>query len=682
MAVAITSPIQQSNISERPGHFYRADIDGLRAVAIIVVVAFHVRFALFGGGFVGVDVFLVISGYLIGSLVFRSITLSTFSFLNFYVRRAKRILPALLTVIVACDVIAFTLLSPMELRDYCAQAFAAVTSTSNMYYWARSNYFNPVSALKPLLMTWSLGIEEQFYLLFPLGLFLLYKFAKKQVFGLVVVSSVASFVCCAACVNIYPSAAFYLLPMRAWELGLGVVIAIYEVQRNTPIRLGQNMANISGWAGLALIIVPIIAYTENTRFPGFAALLPTAGTACLIVANNGFINRKLLAAKPMVFVGAVSYSWYLWHWPLLSFARIVSGNSLSVLRASLIGLLSFLLAVASYYLIEQPFRTSLAPAKRLLPRYGVAVVLLGIPSLIGYLQSGWPERIPELVKAEAVVSAAERNPCLADFDQSVPRITAPCVHELAGPTMVLLGDSHAAALGPGVSELAAQHGYGFELLAKASCPPLSGVSLRWSLRPTFEQKCADFNRAVFQHVVADKKITVVLLAGFWSAPLADNSKQYYADVTQSGRAVLRSESYSNFHSGLLNAIVLLRSSGKRVLVATDVPRFDTDPMGIMRNSAIKQRGELAALLFGQVYSLRAIPKQELMKPPDRAADREVRQAALEGDAQIIDLSRNLCPALRCSFWNNGTLLYADAQHLTPAGAEYALQGQDPLANMN
>src|ERR1700690_1640793 len=309
MATLTISPAPAATPAHQ-GSSYRPDIDGLRAVAIIAVVAFHARLTGFSGGFIGVDVFLVISGYLIGSLVYRDVSESRFSLLHFYERRAKRILPALLAVLFVCNLIAFVLLSPLELRGYCAQSFSAVTSTSNIYYWLRSNYFNPATALKPLLMTWSLGIEEQFYLLFPVGLFLLHKFVRRRVFLFITLACVLSFVVCELTVRAYPSAAFYLLPMRAWELGIGVLIAVYEVQRDRPARLGPAAANLLGCLGLALILVPVLAYTEGTRFPGFAALLPTAGTAFLIHSRNSLVNRRFLASRPMVFVGLISYSWY------------------------------------------------------------------------------------------------------------------------------------------------------------------------------------------------------------------------------------------------------------------------------------------------------------------------------------------------------------------------------------
>lgn len=673
------TPEPQSSLTQ--SHSYRPDIDGLRAIAIMVVVAFHTRLSLFRGGYIGVDVFLVISGYLIGSLVYRDIRRNKFSFLRFYERRAKRILPALLTMLFVCDIIAFALLSPLELRDYCAQAVAAVASSSNIFYWLRSNYFNPVSAFKPLLMTWSLGIEEQFYLFFPLALFLLHKFGRRYLFPLISAGCLLSFVVCAATVYTYPSAAFYLLPTRAWELGLGVLIAIYEVDRGGPSKLSKSGASVLGWIGLTLILVPAVVFTEGTRFPGVTALLPTVGAGCLILAGGGFVNNKLLASRPMVFIGLISYSWYLWHWPLMSFARIVTGGLLSVPGAALIAIFSLGLAVLSHRFIERPFRGSSTPAARLFPRYAALLLILGAAPLTGYLQSGWPGRIPDLVSAEASVREVEKNPCLADFDDVAPRLHAPCVVEGAnGSKMAILGDSHAAALAPAIRELAVSRGYGFEQLTKASCPPVFDVTLRWSLHPTFERACAAFNLAVLEHVTNERNIVAVVLAGFWSAPLSKDSNQSYRDATklQSERDISEAENNSNLHLGLLNAISVLRRSGKRVVVVADVPRFDLDPMSSVRNIMIRRRGTLATLVCSHLFSLDAVPEQSLLKPADMTADGQVRLAAREGGAQVMDLRGNLCPLSRCRFWENGVLYYSDQSHLTLAGAEHALRGQDSL----
>ena len=663
--------------ASRDSHRYRADIDGLRAVAIFSVVAFHAHLRSFSGGFIGVDVFLVISGYLIGSLVYREIIESGFSFARFYERRVKRILPALLTVLIICNLIAFIILSPLELRSFCEESFAAAFSSSNVYYWLRSNYFNPVTAFKPLLMAWSLGIEEQFYFLFPLTLFFLHKFAKRWIFQCLAICSLLSLVACAVCTRFYPSAAFYLLPTRAWELGLGILIAIREVERG-PLKLSVPSSNILGSLGLGLIVFSVFVYTEATRFPGIAALLPTLGTAFLINSRDSFINRKVLSSSPMVYLGLVSYSWYLWHWPLMSFARIVSGGLLSVSRALVIALLSLLLAVFSYHLVEQPFRRAVTPRPRLFLSYATVIVLIGIASFLGYTKAGWPNRIPELASAEATVHQVEKNICMAGYEESAPRLQAPCVLQTGGPTMVLVGDSHAASLGPTLRRLANQQGFGFESLTKAGCAPLLDVKQQLPLHPEFERSCLDFNRAVVKHILKDPNIKVVFLAGFWSAPYLNH--EGFGHQAAFGTDAPLSENYEDLRVGLLKIITRLRASGRRVVVATDVPRFEVDPMSNVRNIVMRRRGELALMLSRHIFSLDPIPEDSLVKPADKIAEGFVRDSATEGGAEIVNLAQNLCPGSRCAFWDNGVLFYSDTHHITPAGAENALRGFNPIAD--
>ena len=385
----------------------------------------------------------------------------------------------------------------------------------------------------------------------------------------------------------------------------------------------------------------------------------------------------------MIFIGLVSYSWYLWHWPLLSFARIVSGGLLSGPRAVLIAVISLGLATLSHRYIEQPFRKSFTPTAHLLVRYAMLVLLLGAASLLGYRHSGWPSRLPELVKVEAAVRETEHNVCLTGFNESTPRLKAACVMGGVGPKLALWGDSHAAALGPAMYQLALGHGYGFQQLTKASCPPLPTAQVQWALRPTFEGTCTAFNHAVLQRLLGDRSITVVVLAGLWSSFCSDNnSGNCYTENTQVREARLEAGNHRDLHSVLLETFALLKASGKRVFIVTDVPRFAIDPVSIVRNSVMRSRGELASLLSPQVFSLAPVEEASLIKPADTITDIEVRQAASESGVQIIDLAQNLCPASRCRFWDNGVLLYADSGHLTSAGAEYALRGQDPISNLH
>jgi peptidoglycan/LPS O-acetylase OafA/YrhL len=659
----VTSKVSQ----ERP---YRADIDGLRAIAILSVVAFHVRLPFSHGGFIGVDIFLVISGYLIGSLVYRDICASNFSIVRFYQRRVKRILPALFFVLVFVYVIAFVFLSPSEISNVCAEAIAAVSSSSNIYYLLRSDYFGSGAEFKPLLMTWSLGIEEQFYLFFPLALLLLHRYAKRILFPCIVIATLLSFISSVVYVHFNPAAAFYLLPMRAWELGIGVILALHEagIQRDGGV-VKRRWANALGWSGFALIAGSLSLIDEHTGFPGFAASFPVLGTACLIMAPGSIVNRKVLSLRPMVFIGLVSYSWYLWHWPLLSFARIVTGGQISVSVTFLVAIVSLLVACLSHRFIELPFRRSVTRTAPLFTRYAVLAFLLVAVPLVGYMRQGWTSRAPEpLLRAEAAARETKTNSCVADYGSSTPRLTEPCVIEGKGPKLALLGDSHAASLGIALKELAIRNGYGFEELAKSACPSLSRITRFVPSHPGHDAECAAFNRAVLNRLLNDHNITVVVLAGYWSAA------ERYTDPALPRKDISEDESYDNLHSGLKEVIALLRRSGKRVFVATDVPRFEFEPLSNVRSSEMRWRRSIASLLSSRSMSLDPVLQNILIGPAYVRADKIVRQAAAESGAQILDLDRNLCKESHCRFWDSGVLLYADSHHLTNSGAEYALRG--------
>lgn len=366
---------------------YRADVDGLRAIAILSVVLYHARLPLFDGGFVGVDVFFVISGYLIGGIVYRDVSRGRYSFGTFYVRRARRILPALLAMMLATAALALALLPPDDLRSFAKSAAAALFGSANIRFWALTHYFGIDWRQDPLVMTWSLGVEEQFYLFLPPLMLVLHRFAPRSIVPAIALLSFASMALSVRLTETQPSAAFYLLPGRAWELGIGVLAALWQEHRRGAI--GRRMAEPVGAAGLAAVLLAIVTFEERTHFPGIAALLPTLGTAALIVAEPGWINRTLLAATPMRFVGLISYSWYLWHWPVMVFTRVAVGSELSAATVALVVLVSFAAAVLSWRFVEQPFRRrSAAPNGRVLLRYAAALLGCLMVARICYLAAG------------------------------------------------------------------------------------------------------------------------------------------------------------------------------------------------------------------------------------------------------------------------------------------------------
>jgi peptidoglycan/LPS O-acetylase OafA/YrhL len=336
---------------------YRREIDGLRAIAVLPVIFFHAGFEAFRGGFVGVDVFFVISGYLITSIILSEMERGVFSLSRFYERRARRILPALLLVMLACLPFAWMWLSRTDLEDFSQSLVAVSTFAANFLFWQESGYFDTAAELKPLLHTWSLAVEEQFYLLFPLFLLVCRRFDVRWTsvaLGSVFMLSLASAVWASAAM---PAAAFYLLPTRCWELLLGAS-AVFIPRQHGVRHYGRAIGELGGWGGLALILYSVLRFDEGTTFPGLYALVPTVGALLVIVfAQAGTTVAALLGHRALVGLGLISYSAYLWHQPIFAFAKHAPVPDLTAGSFVFLSLLSFGLAYLTWRFIESPFRS-------------------------------------------------------------------------------------------------------------------------------------------------------------------------------------------------------------------------------------------------------------------------------------------------------------------------------------
>ncbi len=333
---------------------YRPDIDGLRAIAVVVVVLFHAHLGPFAGGFVGVDVFFVISGYLIVGIILDDIEAGRFSIAAFYERRLRRLFPALFAVLIACTVCGYLLFLPDEYRKFGQSIVATSAFVSNFLFWYQAGYFDTPAELKPLLHTWSLAVEEQFYLIFPAFLFVVSKYAKDATTRLVSIIAVISFALSAWSLSNHPDAAFYLPHTRMWELMIGALLVCAPI----PLLTTQLVRTSAAVLGVVLIGISSTLFSSKTPFPGPAALLPCLGAALIIHAGRSgttFVGT-LLATRPFVYVGLVSYSLYLWHWPILVFARAVSVRPLSPAEAAALVVLSFIAADLSWRFVESPFR--------------------------------------------------------------------------------------------------------------------------------------------------------------------------------------------------------------------------------------------------------------------------------------------------------------------------------------
>jgi peptidoglycan/LPS O-acetylase OafA/YrhL len=443
---------------------YRPDIDGLRAVAVLVVVIYHLGMPLHGG-FVGVDVFFVISGFLIGSIILGQIEVGTFTFSSFYERRIRRILPALTVMMAVTSVLAYRYLLPQELVDFARSLISADFSLSNFYFWKQSGYFDSPATFKPLLHTWSLGVEEQFYVLLPLILVFLKRFAPRRIGLSLTALALASFGLSVVGAYRYPTATFYLAPGRTWELVLGAMMSLRSFPRlREPI--GRQVA---GLTGIALILGSSLAYRATTPFPGLAALAPCGGAALIIAAGRDGSNwvGRVLSLKPIVFVGTISYSLYLWHWPIIVFFNLgmTMIHGLTRHQAQLFKFaLAFVVATLSWRLVEVPFRKGTTRISRsaTFRSAGAGVAAIAVLGAIALWSRGLPTRFS--AEAQGVASfldnAQEHDQYRAgscfmaamDWDLDKFNFKECLTPARSGKkTFLILGDSHAAHLWWGIN---------------------------------------------------------------------------------------------------------------------------------------------------------------------------------------------------------------------------------------
>lgn len=376
---------------------YRAEIDGLRALAVVPVILFHAGAAGFSGGYVGVDIFFVISGYLITTILLNELEQDRFSLIGFYERRARRILPALFLVMLACLPFAWFMMHPSELVDFSQSLLATTGFSSNILFWLESGYFDTEAELKPLLHTWSLAVEEQFYIFFPLMLLFLWPMGRANLFALVSGLGLASLAFAHWGAYALPSATFYLLPTRAWELFAGALIAFYFKRRESqacPPALNGRAAEWLGLAGLGLIVASIALFDKQTPFPSLYALVPVAGTCLLIVyAQPGTITQRLLSQRVLVGIGLISYSGYLWHQPILAFYRFNKFGHLSAFEIIAVCALVAALAYLSWRFVEAPFRSKTRISRNtIFALSGLCMAAFGAIGLAGHVADGFPHR--------------------------------------------------------------------------------------------------------------------------------------------------------------------------------------------------------------------------------------------------------------------------------------------------
>lgn len=527
---------------------YRSEIDGLRAIAVIPVILFHAGFEHFSGGFVGVDIFFVISGYLITTIILSEKEQGIFSLANFYERRARRILPALFFVILISLPFAWLWLLPSDMKDFSQSLVAVSTFTSNILFWREAGYWGVVNELKPLLHTWSLAVEEQYYILFPLFLMLMWRFRKRWILGsFLVISIISLFIAQWGAYN-KPSADFFLLPTRGWELALGACIAFYFLYKKKTIYTLLSHRYIDealSLIGLLMIGYAIFVFDENTPFPSFYTLIPTVGTGLIILFSSAdTLTTRLLSTKLFVGIGLISYSAYLWHQPLLAFSRHASFTEPSQLTLAAMAALSFPLAYLSWKFVEKPFRNREKFDRKVIFSISVigSVAFITIGTA-GAISDGFNGRS---ARNDLTLNSIEKkwkiNRGLSDTCDRQFTLSPDC-RTSDEPKILIWGDSNAMHLVQGI--MASNHNTKAIQMTKSDCGPFFDVapvnepnySVNWA------KKCLEFTGEVREWLKKSTSVKYAVLSSSFSQYLSKNSKLLFrnGDISSSSALLVATE---------------------------------------------------------------------------------------------------------------------------------------------
>lgn len=662
---------------------YRPDIDGLRAIAILGVVFYHIGLPMVPGGFTGVDVFFVISGFLITQLLVRQIARTgRLSLTEFYARRMRRLLPALVVVILATLLLGTFLVPPTGERSQLAQsALSALGFCANQFFLANTfGYFDGPSELKPLLHLWSLSVEEQSYIVWPLALIVLTRLAPPQHRAngfriAIAVITVLSFVLSVRLVRTNMSAAFFISPSRAWELGIGALLALWTPQ---PRRWSGNIGRAASWTGAALVGAAYLLIEPWTGFPGMAALLPVLGSGLLIYGNSlnaSSVPALLLTTRPMVHIGVLSYGWYLWHWPLISFARIHRLMSSDIyMDCGCVGL-ALVLAALTLRFVENPIRYGTWSAQRSngsVIRVGAAA--MGCLATAALILIGWDTYGFKSESDQLAIEVAHDRPgaayarCLFDrYESPHPSSVEQCRFGSVNlpVSLALWGDSHAMAWAPMLGAVQNHGAPVFKLYSFASCQPLlTRMNSQFG-----HDYCDQYNERTLNEIIALKSqgLTGVVLSARWVTLRHPSISRYDAAPEHLGiRDLVRQASRLSggpsrevpqdyLAEGLSATLSALQTAGLRVLLLLDPPEV---------------RQPMPACVFVHYSSLKecGISRQDYEQYTSDVTNTIKALAAHYPSARVIDPTGNFCDGQRCSAFAGKRPTLFDDDHISTSAA--------------
>ncbi|MEO3415322.1 acyltransferase family protein [Roseovarius sp. CAU 1744] len=647
---------------------YRPEIDGLRSVAVLPVILFHAGFSLFSGGYVGVDVFFVISGYLITSILINERENGTYSLLGFYERRARRILPALFFVLICTIPFAWRWIPPDPFEDYARSLSYAAMFISNIHFLEKSSYFDVGAEFRPLLHTWSLAVEEQYYLLFPLVLWALGQFMRTKFLIVFLILSALSLALAEWGWRNYPTENFFFSPSRLWELLAGSICAALLFNR------AQMRSELGALLGLGLILYSIVFFDGSLPFPSVYTVVPVLGTALIILfAAKGTMVARFLSLGPMVAVGLISYSAYLWHQPLFVFARIRSVSEPSLWLMSSLAVASLLLAWFSWRFVETPFRRrDWFPERRPLLLASVAgiVVFAGFGTW-GDVTKGLPfrveEREPGLMTTwrEQLYETRQRDICKDKQAIVEGRLCAVYDPEAPAARIALLGDSHAQSILAAFDQVSQDHDVTVLRGVRAACPPLLGVYL--SSGGAESLICSNIAHHLANQAVV-QGVETVFIASRWSlyasGDYSGEEDEFALTQTAGVRVSSEEERRANFEAGLEKTVAFYREAGIRVILIAQVPQQWVLPENVLLQAILQGlTPEQAREKFKASYIKRA-QHDALVAYADSVLARMAQQEGVE----LLSLTDFFVEGDSYAWFLGDTVLYRDSDHLSTRGA--------------
>lgn len=631
---------------------FRYDINGLRAYAVALVVLFHFEIFGFSGGFIGVDVFFVISGFLMTKIIVSSLAKNTFSFLQFYISRANRIIPALAALISIIGVIGWFTLLPQEFKDYAKHSLASLSFLSNIQYFRESGYFDAVSHEKLLLHTWSLSVEWQFYIILPILLFLIVKLFKSINFlkFLYIIIFLISLLLSIYFTKNYASASFYLLPTRAWEMMAGGLIFLYF----DKVNFKKNSKKILDLLGFSLIILSLILFTGKSDWPSYNALLPVIGSFLILLANNNdspFTNNKIAQ-----FLGNTSYSIYLWHWPLVFYLAYLEKSNNTVFISGAI-ILSVVLGWISYKFIENPTRkylSNLSTSKNYVATIIYILIPVALLSFV-YMKNGLPNRLPDEVK-QIAINSAERNPRFNECHPSTGSNLPECLYGDGDVKLLVIGDSHAESMMQAVQQ-SLPNGASALDWTYSGCPTVK--NLKKINSPDF--KCSEAISYYLKKSVTNYPNSKILIINrtnvlFHGAPDGDPT------IEKPIRYISKPfKSYDqNYHQSMKSAYVETLcefAKNHQVYVTRPVPEFPVNIPKVLGHRLIINSDEKIT-----------ISKKEYLQRSKLAFEAQ-DEASRKCGIQVLDTTGYFCDSDKCYSDKNGLPLYFDDDHLSIYGAD-------------